>query len=204
MEASAGMGHDDISQDRLFYFETHDVVVSDFEADGYVLDLGGGGEGIIGRLKPDQVVAIDPNERELAEAAAGPLKVVMDARDLRFLEATFSAATSFFTLMYIPGPDHATVFDEVFRVLVPGGSFFIWDASLPLRGDREEDFAVFPLAIKLPSEEVSTGYGTRWPAKVIDLDHYHDAAESSGFEVVAAQTGGRLVKLHLRKPASAT
>lgn len=197
------MPHGEIPDDRLCYFEAQEVVVSDFEAEGYVLDLGGGGEGIIGRLKPDQVVAIDPNDRELVEAAAGPLKVVMDARDLRFLDDTFSAATSFFTLMYIPGPDHAKVFDEVFRVLVPGGSFFIWDASLPLRGDREEDFAVFPLVIKLPSEEVSTGYGTRWPEKVIGLDHYHDAAEASGFEVVAAETSGRLVKLHLRKPESA-
>ena len=198
------MPHDEISDDRLFYFETHEIVVSDFETDGYVLDLGGGGEGIIGRLKPDQVVAIDPNERELAEAATGPLKVVMDARDLRFLDDTFSAVTSFFTLMYIPGPDHTRVFDEVFRVLAPGGPFLIWDASLPLRGDREEDFAVFPLVIKLPSEEISTGYGARWPEQVIDLDHYLDAAQSSGFEIVAKGTSERLVKLHLRKPGSAT
>ncbi|NNC90910.1 MAG: hypothetical protein HKN80_00320, partial [Acidimicrobiia bacterium] len=71
------MGHDNISQDRLFYFEQQEVEVSDFKAAGYILDLGGGGEGIIGRLKPDRVVAIDPNERELKGAAAGPLKVVM-------------------------------------------------------------------------------------------------------------------------------
>ena len=47
----------------------------------------------------------------------------MDARDLQFLDNTFSAATSFFTLMYIPGSDHAKVFDEVLRVLEPGGPF---------------------------------------------------------------------------------
>lgn len=194
------MGHDNISQDRLFYFEQQEVEVSDFEAGGYILDLGGGGEGIIGRLKPDRVVAIDPNERELKEAAAGPLKVVMDARDLRFLDNTFSAATAFFTLMYIPRSDHAKVFDEVFRVLDPGGQFFIWDAALPLRAGRAQDFAVVPMVVKLPAEEISVGYGARWRAKVTDLDHYHSVAESSGFEVVTAEADGRVFTLHLRKP----
>ena len=37
-----------------------------------ILDIGGGGEGIIGKLKGEQVVAIDPNKRELEEAARRP------------------------------------------------------------------------------------------------------------------------------------
>jgi len=45
------------------------------------LDIGGGGEGVIGQMKGKQVIAIDPNRRELEEAADGPLKIVMDARE---------------------------------------------------------------------------------------------------------------------------
>jgi len=196
------MSHDDISQDHLFFFEEQAVVVSNFEASGWILDIGGGGEGIIGRLKADQVVAIDPNRRELEDAASGPLKVVMDARDLQFLDGTFAAATSFFTLMYIPASDHTAVFDEVFRVLIDGAPFLIWDVVAPVRSGREQEIAVFPLVVKLPMEEISAGYGMPWPETEQGLDHYRRLAELSGFEVVTAKTAGGILKLDLRKPQS--
>ena len=40
-----------------------DVVVPDFPAEGLILDIGGGGEGVIGQLKGHQVVAIDLSQR---------------------------------------------------------------------------------------------------------------------------------------------
>ena len=98
--------HPEISEDRLFFFEEQEVIVSDIDAPGYILDIGGGGRGVIGTLKGEQVIAIDPSRRELEGAPAGPLKIVMDATDLQFLDGAFSAATSFFTLMYIKGSDH--------------------------------------------------------------------------------------------------
>ncbi len=69
---------------------------------GRVLDIGGGGEGVIGQLAPDQVVSIDPSREELEQAPAGPLKVVMRAENLTFTDASFTTATLFYTLMYIP------------------------------------------------------------------------------------------------------
>ncbi len=57
-----------ISEDCLFYFEKQEVIVNDFDFPGYILDIGGGGEGVIGKLKGEQVIAIDPNKRELEEA----------------------------------------------------------------------------------------------------------------------------------------
>jgi ubiquinone/menaquinone biosynthesis C-methylase UbiE len=83
-------------------FEMQEITVEDFSADGPILDIGGGGEGIIGRMKTTQVVAIDISREELADAPAGPLKIVMDATDLKFLDGSFATATSFYTLMYIP------------------------------------------------------------------------------------------------------
>ena len=91
--------------ERIHRYERQVVVLDDFVADGFVLDIGGGGEGIIGQLKPAQVVAIDLSSRELLGAPAGPLKIVMDATDLKFLDETFSTATSFFTLMYMKPAD---------------------------------------------------------------------------------------------------
>lgn len=75
-------------------FEMQDIVVEDFSTDGLILDIGGGGEGIIGRMKTTRDVAIDISRGELANAPVGPLKVVMDATDLKFLDGSFPTATS--------------------------------------------------------------------------------------------------------------
>lgn len=176
--------HAEPAEDAIYYLEQQELTVDDFGAEGYVLDIGGGGEGIIGKLKGNQVVAIDPNKRELEEAAAGPLKIIMDARDLQFLDCSFSVATSFFSLMYIKAPDHAKVFDEVFRVLTLGRRFLIWDVLLPQRLDQNKDIVAFPLLVKLPDEEVSTGYGCSWPDKEQDLAYYAQLAQDAAFEVV--------------------
>jgi len=64
--------------------ETQTIEVSHIETNGLILDVGGGGEGIIGKLNGKQVVAIDTRERELMETRNEALKVVMDAADLKF------------------------------------------------------------------------------------------------------------------------
>ena len=77
-------------EERYFLFDTQEITVNDFDAAGYILDIGGGGEGIIGILKGESVIAIDLRKEELEEAADGPLKIIMDARDLQFLDSTFN------------------------------------------------------------------------------------------------------------------
>lgn len=52
------------------------------EIKGNILDIGGGGEGIIGRLYPTQAIVIDNRKDELLEAPRGPIKLVMDARKM--------------------------------------------------------------------------------------------------------------------------
>jgi ubiquinone/menaquinone biosynthesis C-methylase UbiE len=184
----------------VFYI-TEEISVKDFEAQGYVLDVGGGGEGVIGQLKGAQVIAIDPNRRELEEAAPGPLKIVMDARELQFLDCAFGAATAFFALMYIKSKDHEKVFDEVFRVLAPGGTFRVWDAILtPRPDDANQDVVSVRLLIKLPNTEISTGYGTRWPEQTQDIDYYAQLAESAGFSVSAREQNDHVLYLELQKP----
>ena len=95
-------GHSKISEDRLYFFHRQEVVLEDFDSPGYILDIGGGGEGVIGLLKGGQVIAIDISKRELEQAPDGPLKIVMDAAELKFLDSSFPVATFFYTLMYIP------------------------------------------------------------------------------------------------------
>ncbi len=193
-------GHEKISEDRIFFIEKQEVIVDDFEAAGYILDIGGGGEGIIGRLKGEQVVAIDPSRRELEGTPDGPLKIIMDATDLLFLDSTFNTATSFFTLMYIDGTDHPKVFGEVFRVLRRGGRFLIWDVVFPRRVDEKRDVAAVHLSVKLPREEIEAGYGYLWPEAKQDLPYYVQLAEDAGFEVTLQRQTDRVLFLELRKP----
>jgi ubiquinone/menaquinone biosynthesis C-methylase UbiE len=171
-----------IDQNRIFRLEEQTVVLHDFPAQGWILDIGGGGEAVIGQLKGAQVVAIDMLPRELEEAPEGSLKIVMDARELKFLDCTFRTVTAFFSFMFIQPCDHEKVLREIFRVLVPGGEFMLWDIDIPERPGPEMDVMVFPLQVRLPGAVIHTGYGTPYTEKCLTLRDYISMAEDAGFK----------------------
>jgi len=178
-----------------------EVAVPDFPAEGLILDIGGGGEGVIGQLKGRQVVAIDLLKRELQDAPGEPLlKIVMDARDLKFLDKAFDTATVFFTFMYIAPADHAKVFQELHRVLRPGGRLLIWDPIFPAKADPAKPRIMYPLHVKLPAKEINTGYGV----KIVEgqgAEHFLELAKASGFDVVGKKSETGWFHLELKKKA---
>jgi ubiquinone/menaquinone biosynthesis C-methylase UbiE len=188
------------SPERIRRINQQFVELEDFNADGLILDIGGGGEGIIGQLKGEQCVAIDINKRELEEAPAGPLmKIVMDARDMKFLDNTFNTATVFFTFMYIDSADHEKVFQEISRVLKPEGRLLIWDVVFPEWKEKKKDIFIFPLKVKLPAKTVSTGYGVKRPKNEQGLPHYIELGKKTGFQVVKQIDNGKWFFLELKK-----
>lgn len=195
-----GDHHTKRSEDRVHVLEKLEVQVDDFECDGFILDIGGGGEGIIGRLKGEKVIAIDYNRAELEEAPSGPLKLVMDAKKLLFVDNTFNTATSFFALMYMDESEHQEVINEVFRVLKPGGRFKIWDVVLPACTDKNKDSISFYIRVKLPGEVIETGYGTTWPRQKQDVSYYAKLAEKAGFGILVRKETGPSFFLELQKP----
>jgi SAM-dependent methyltransferase len=183
----------------LVVLRTQSIDLSPLETDGFILDIGGGGEGIIGKLNGAQVVAIDTSERELAETKNEALKVVMDATDLKFLPDSFDICTAFFSLMYIPKSEHPKVFEEAHRVLKDNGQFLLWDVRIPRTEKRFKEFIV-PLKVQLPDETVETGYGVRWQAQ--DVTHFRALAKEQKFKVVDEWSKGELFHLRMLKKAS--
>jgi ubiquinone/menaquinone biosynthesis C-methylase UbiE len=188
-------------RDRMVVVGEAVISLSPLEVRGRVLDVCGGGEGIIGLLMGDQVVAIDLKREELEESAAGPLKIIMDARELGFLDGTFAAATSFFGLMYIGDEDLQRVCREVHRVLRPGGEFHIWDCAIPEEAPEGKDIALVKLQVLIGDQTVDTGYGSRWPGRPRNADSYSELLREVGFEVVRAHEDGSVLTLRARKSA---
>lgn len=188
------------TKEQILYHDRQQVAVAGFPADGLILDIGGGGEGVIAQLKGQQVVAIDPIARELKEASGHPLlQIVMDATDLKFLDASFSTITSFFTLMYIPLDKQEKVFQEAARVLKPGGKMFIWDVEIPAKPDPVHEVVVYRFLFKLPGFEVSTGYGTLFADKPRTSRFYAGLANSAGFRILSETRQGDTFALVLER-----
>ena len=121
---------------------------------GSILDIGGGGEGIIGRLYGRQVTAIDNRREELDEAPEGFEKVLMDACEMSFASASFDHVTFFYTMMFIAKDKQRRALAEACRCLRPGGTLEIWDAAF----ERAEPF-VTELAVYVAGERIDVSYG---------------------------------------------
>ena len=192
-------GQEKIDPARVYNYEKQELTLPDFPAEGWILDIGGGGEGVIGRLKGSQVVAIDLYSWGLRRTPPGPLKLVMDATDLKFLDESFGAVTSFFTLMYMSPEQQDKAMREAFRVLKPEGRMHIWDVDLPVSPDPKKDLVMYPFTFKLPGETVETGYGTFFPKQPMNLAYYSRMAQAAGFVVEEHQMVGRTLRLILQK-----
>jgi len=196
-----GDDHGAALEDRYYVYEKETVVVEDFDAVGHILDIGGGGEGIIGLLKGEQVVAVDIRKGELEEAPDGPLKLVADARELPFLDHAFRTATAFYSLMYLKSrEDLECAFAELFRVLRPEGRLLLWESTIDRPKETAKDLYVLFLQVLVNGQEVDTGYGQPWPSETHDAAYFIALAEQTGFALTSKREAGRQFFLEFRRP----
>jgi SAM-dependent methyltransferase len=179
---------------RSLVVDKHTIEMEPIETDGYILDIGGGGEGIIGKLNGRKVISIDLSF--LTRQDSECMKILLDATDLKFLSSQFDVAAAFFTFMYIENDDHLKVFEEVHRVLKDRGRFLIWDSRIPEQFEGKQFFSL-PLEIMLPDERLESVYGAKLDQQ--SLVYFKGLAARLGFEVIGEWVKDETFFLELKK-----
>jgi len=157
--------------------------------EGFVVDIGAGGEGMIAKTCGRETVCVDISKREIGEARSrGAVAnwVLCDACSMPFRNGTFDIATFFFSLMYIKTFErkHA-VMVEAKRVLKSDGLLYLWDATIREKPDL---YVVFVEA-NLPDEEkIYTGYGVKGKEKEQTLELINKLALEAGFKVTRTES----------------
>ena len=178
-----------------------EITLANILGEGYVLDIGGGGEGVIGQLEGTRVVAIDKRKDELEEASVGEyLRIVMDATELQFLDSSFKTVTAFFSMMYMDDETKAKVFSEVYRVLKSGSDFYLWDLKVPKQPEGSKPIYAIGLMIHLPNTDIQTGYGCPWALREQDIELFKKLGKDTGFKLEEETVDENIFFLRFTKP----
>ncbi len=173
---------------NMFVMKTQKVSFKSFkEPFSPILDLGGGGEGVVGQLYQTKVTAIDLRQSELDEAPNGPIKVCADARNLPFTNNSFKSVTAFYFFMYVNPEDYLKVIREAYRVLEANGTFYIWDTMIPKHEKHQKTLFVVPILATLPHKTITTAYGVKWENHFLDDASLVNMLKEVGFEVTSHQ-----------------
>ena len=163
---------------------------------GRILDLGGGGEGVIGRIYGREVTAIDIRPDELEDAPGDFERICMDARQLEFPDGCFDAVTAFYFLMYLFPEDMGAVFSEAARVLKSGGRMYVWDAVYDCAFPEPH---LTELYIDAAGEKISTTYGVLGEGMSLSRDDVLRCASEAGLELADERLAGEHFYLVFRK-----
>lgn len=171
-------------------------IILERDISGRILDLGGGGEGVIGRVYGRAVTAIDIHPDELEDAPGDFERICMDARRLEFPDGCFDAATAFYFLMYLFPEDRGAVFSEAARVLKSGGRMYVWDAVYDCAFPEPH---LAELYIDAAGEKISTTYGVLGEGMGLSLDDVLSHAAEAGLELAGERLAGEHFYLVFKK-----
>ena len=166
------------------------IVLKHIEAEGLILDIGGGGEGLVSRIEESKVCAVDIRLSEIREAQIhGPPAnwFVGDGQHLCFQEDMFNVVTLWFSLGYMSDWSiKQSVLQEAHRVLSKNGRLSILASRIPESCDR----FVFWGHFTLPDGNISqTGYGVRG-GQDQTLNRITELVKKLGFNIESQEDNG--------------
>jgi ubiquinone/menaquinone biosynthesis C-methylase UbiE len=138
------------------------IELKQIQTAGLILDVGGGGEGLVSRIEGSKVCAVDIRMSEIREAQIhGPPAnwFVGDGQALCFQDDAFDVVTFWFSLGYMSNwTVKQSVLKEAYRVLDKKGVLSILASRIPESCER----LIFWGHFTLPNGNISqTGYGVR-------------------------------------------
>lgn len=159
------------------------IDLSDFELEGDILDIGGGGEAIISKTNLKGLTVIDLSLQDIKKKYTKVKYITMDAKNMSFEDGSFNTVTSFFVLMYMSVEDNMRVFKEVHRVLKNEGQFIFWDVNIKNKIEDNE-MVIFPLEVILKKSKSDISYCSRFVSgeHIRNLDYYKELLEANGFQ----------------------
>ena len=171
------------------------IGLSELHSDGPILDIGGGGEGLVSRIGGVKVCAVDIRLSEIREAQIhGPPAnwFVGDGQALSFQDGAFDMVTLWFSLGYMSDWSIKTnVLQEAHRVLGEKGKLSILDSKVPKSCERLTFWGHFTL----PDGTVSqTGYGVRG-GQDQTLDRMTKLLGSTGFKIQSQEDNDAWFKI---------
>jgi ubiquinone/menaquinone biosynthesis C-methylase UbiE len=138
------------------------ILLEQIQTEGLILDIGGGGEGLVSRIEGSKVCAVDIRMSEIREAQIhGPPAnwFVGDGQALCFQDDVFDVVTLWFSLGYMSDWSiKRCVLKEAHRVLGENGRLSILASRIPESCERLIFWGNFTLPDGIVSQ---TGYGVR-------------------------------------------
>lgn len=173
-------------------FETplQEIAFRRLPGSGLVLDLGGGGEGIVSRIEGSRVCAVDVNLNEIREAqiyGSSPQWLAGSGESLPFRKEVFEAAAIWFSLEYMTKWEmKRAAIQEAFRVLKRKGTLSVMSSKVVC---REERFLLM-LRYTLPDGGVyESGYGV-WGNQGQTMEKIGRIIEQTGFLLTTRDDNG--------------
>ena len=185
-------------------FSTHTTSVQEISLEhiqtkGLILDIGGGGEGLVSRIMGAKVCALDIRLSEIREAQIhGPPAnwFVGDGQALCFQTSTFEVITLWFSLGYMSDwTIKERVLKEAHRVLQKNGKISILASNIPESCER----LIFWGHFTLPDGTVSqTGYGVGGKQGQT-LERLVKLLENTGFKIQSQEDNDAWFKIQATK-----
>jgi len=175
------------------------IHLEDLPKDRLILDIGGGGEGLVSRIGGKHVCAVDYRMSEILEAKIHdpPANwLVADARSLPFEDRSFGMVTLWFSLGYMS--DWTTkerIMSQSFGALGKGGDLSIYACRIDCREWR----FIFNALFTLPDGTVSkVGYGVQGNQGQT-IDRVCSLLKKVGFDDLQVEDNDWWFKVHAHK-----
>ena len=162
------------------------IIEIDSDLKGSILDIGGGGEAVIGQIYGNRVTAIDNCQEEIDEAPDCCKKLLMDAEKLSFADGSFDNVTFFYILMYMTKEMQIKAICEAARVLKRGGKMCIWDCTI--LSAYPNPFVV-DLDIQAANMRIHTSYGIVKP-DTQSSDSIIQLLKNAGLNIISLKVEG--------------